>query len=300
MCFTPYGGSMLSIKNLFRLVMLVCLLLVITAALGLFFQGEGTTRFVTALDGHQVELLNRGTYANHSILRATSYMGADLTIMIIVVPLLLVSSYVSKKSSKSLMILCGGLMIAFYYSISLAFGAAFNPYFLLYTVLFAVSGFALANALGLLIKTSRSWIITQTKNVSTVIFLIIAGLSALVWLTLIIPTFFSGDYSAFIDVNTTEPTFALDIGIVFPLFMVIAYALHQKRRIGYVLTPVLLMFYALVGVMVSIQTSVQYVYQVDIPLEDLVRLVISFIVLGMVSLGLIFRFFKRHFKEVAI
>jgi len=276
--------------------MLVCLLLLMTAALGLLFQGEGTTRFVLALDGHQVELFNRGTYANHSVLRATSYMGADLTMLVVVVPLLMISSYSLRKTTKSLMIINGALMIAFYYSISLAFGAAFNPYFLLYTVLFAVSGFALANALIMLIKTSNLLMIAQTRSISTVIFLMIGGLSALIWLTLIIPAYSSGDYSAFIDVNTTEPTFTLDIGIVFPLFMTTSYLLYQRKRSGYVMTPVVLTFFALVGAMVSIQTMIQYFYQVDIPLQDLIRLVISFILLGLISLGLNIRFLQCHFE----
>jgi len=286
-----------SIKTMRRLVLLVCILLMATALAGLFFQGEGSARFVTALDGREVILYGRGAYANHSVLRATSYMGADLAMLSVVVPLLLIASACLKKFPKSILVCSGALMIAFYYSITLAFGAAFNRYFLLYTALFAVSGFSFGYSVCLLSRMPwKREKPTQSKNRGTAAFLFLAGSTALIWLSMIIPALVSGDFSEFIDVNTTEPTFALDIGIIFPLFTVCGIALLQQREFGYKFTPVLLTFYSLVGALVAVQTVVQHGYGIEIPLPQLLGLVVSFIALGAIALILNVRFMRRNVK----
>lgn len=277
------------------LVVLVCVLLLTSALTGLFWQGEGSSKIVTAIDGREVELYGRGAYANHSLLRATSYMGADWAMLLIILPLLLSASAYLTRSPKSLMVCCGALMIVFYYSISLAFGAAFNRYFLLYTALFSVAGLSFGYSVYLLSRTSwNQKNQTQSKNWGTAMFLFLAGTSALIWLSMIIPALIIGDFSEFIDVNTTEPTFALDIGIIFPLFTVCGIALLKQREFGYRFTPVLLTFYSLVGALVVVQTIVQHNYGIEIPLPKMIGLVASFIVLGVIALILNIRFMRRN------
>ncbi|NPV75959.1 MAG: hypothetical protein HPY59_06230 [Anaerolineae bacterium] len=278
-------------------VLAVCILLMTTALVGSFWQGEGSSKLVSALDGRQVELYGRGAYSNHSILRATSYIGADLAMLLVVVPLLFTTAASIKKFPKSLLVCSGALMTAFYYSISLVFGAAFNRYFLLYTALFSVTGFSFGYSVYLLGK--RSWKgenQTQSKDRGTAIFLLFAGSTALIWLGMIIPALIQGDYSEFIDVNTTEPTFALDIGVIFPLFTACGIALLKQKEFGYRFTPVLLTFYSLVGVVVIMQTTVQHIYGIKIPLPQMIGTVASFIALGIVALVLNVRFMRRSVK----
>lgn len=288
-------------KTMRLLILLVCILLMVTALVGLFWQGEGSSKIVTAIDGRDVELYGHGAYANHSLLRATSYMGADWAMLLIVVPLLLLSAAFLNRFPKSLLVCSGALMIAFYYSITQAFGAAFNHYFLLYTALFSVAGFSFGYSVYLLGKTAwKRENRTQSKNRGTAIFLFLAGASALIWLSLIIPAMISGDFSEFIDVNTTEPTFALDIGIIFPLFTVCGIALLVQREFGYRFTPVLLTFYSLVGALVTVQTIVQHSHGIEIPLPQMIGLVASFMVLGAIALILNVRFMRRNISGKAV
>ena len=284
----------MSMKTMQQLVLLVCLLLLATALAGLLWNGEGSSRTVSAIDGREVELFGFGTYAKHTIMRATTYIGADWTMLLVIVPILLVTAALLNKFPKSLLVCSGALMIAFYYSISLAFGAAFNHFFLLYTALFAVSGFSFGYSVYL---SGESLWKHETQSQSccrgTAAFLIVAGATALIWLSMIIPGMISDDFSAFIDVNTTEPTFVLDIGVVFPVFTVCGISLMKKKEFGYRFTPVLLTFYTLVGALVAVQTVVQSSYGVEIPLPQLISLVVSFIVFGTVSLILNVRFMKR-------
>ena len=284
----------MSMNTMRRLVMLVCLLLLVTALTGLLWNTEGSSRTVSAIDGRDVELFGRGTYANHTIMRATTYIGADWTMLLVIVPLLSVTATMLNKFPKSLLVCSGALMIAFYYSISLAFGAAFNHFFLLYTALFSVSGFSFGYSVYQSGKSSWKYKAqSQWRCRGTAVFLFFAGATALIWLSMIIPGTISGDYSAFIDVNTTEPTFVLDIGVVFPIFTVCGVSLIKNKTFGYRFTPVLLTFYTLVGALVAVQTVVQKSFGVDIPLPQLLSLVASFIVFGTISLVLNIRFMKR-------
>ncbi len=280
-----------STKTMRLFVLILCVLLIATALSGLLWQKEGSSKIVLALDGREIELYGRGAYANQSLLRATSYMGADLTILLIVTPLLLVSSNFLGRLPKSLFVCSGALMVAFYYSISLTFGAAFNQYFLLYTALFSVAGFTFSYSIYLLSKKSWKQENHQhNKNLGTSIFLFLAGASALIWLVMIIPALISGDYSEFIDINTTEPTFALDIGIIFPLFIACGVALLKHKELGFRFTPVLLTFYSLIGALVSVQTMVQHRHGLEIPLPQIFALVVSFIALGIIALIINIRF----------
>jgi hypothetical protein len=289
---------MSSIKRLNLLVLFVCILLVATTLIGIFWQGEDSAKIVTAIDGREVELLGRGAYANHSILRAASYIGADLTMLLIVLPLLLITNSYMRKSNKSLLVMSGVLMIVLYYSISLTFGAAINQFFLLYIVLFSLAGFTFTYAVYLSGKTLWRMDPPQGRNLGTSVFLLLAGASALIWLTMLIPAIISGDYSELIDINTTEPTFVLDIGIIFPIFTACAVALLKGREFGFRFAPTLLTFYSLVGTMVAIQTMVQQRYGIEIPLPQMIGLVVSFIVLGIIALILNIRFMKKNISSV--
>jgi hypothetical protein len=282
------------------LVFLVCALLVAAALAGLQGQGDGSAKTVTTIDGRAVEIYGRGAYANHSLLRATSYIGADWAMIVVVVPLLLITAACMTKYPKSLLVCSGVLMTACYYSISLTFGAAFNHFFLLYTALFSVAGFTFGYSVYLLGQST--W--KQDKNPLgrnrlTAAFLFLAGASALIWLSMIIPALVTGDFSEFIDINTTEPTFALDIGIIFPLFTVCGIALLKQKEFGYRFTPVLLTFYTLVGALVVAQTIVQQVNGIDIPLPQMLSLVVSFVLLATIALVLNVRFIRKNVKSMA-
>jgi len=285
---------MLTISRMRWLVVLVCGLLAAAALIGLLPPTEGPAVTATAIDGREVTLYGRGPYANHSILRATSYMGADLAILTTVVPLLLICAACLKRHPRSLLLASGGLMLALYYSISLAFGAAFNRYFLLYTVLFSVTGFTFGYSVHLSGHTSWKPVKhPRRKYWVTAVFMLVAGASALIWLSMILPALPSGDFSEFIDINTTEPTFVLDIGVIFPLFTICAISLLKHKEFGYRFTPILLTFYTLVGLLVAVQTLVQQSHGIEIPLPQMIGLVASFITLGAVALVLNVLFMKR-------
>jgi hypothetical protein len=284
------------VRILSIIILIVIALLITTSLLGLLLNQKGITESALTLDGREIKLYGQGTYSNHSLVRATTYKGADLAIILFVVPILIVTDLLKNKYPKLFLIQSGALMITLYYSISLAFGAAFNDFFLIYIALFSLSLSAFTLSIYLINKSSWSNKKSTNNNLGTSIFLFLAGGSALIWLSLIIPALITGNYSEFIDINTTEPTFILDIGLIFPLFIACGISLLKKREFGYRFTPVLLTFYTLVGLMVILQTFFQNIYDVHLTKQQFVSLIVSFAILGAASFIINVYFMKNKIQ----
>jgi len=93
-------------------------------------------------------------------------------------------------------------------------------------------------------------------------------------------------------VYTTEPTFVLDFGIILPAYLGCGIAIFKKKAIGYKLTPVLLTFIIIIGLTVIGQSIVQTSIGIVIPVKELVVLVVSFIVLGIIAVVLNIKFMR--------
>ena len=68
------------------------------------------------------------------------------------------------------------------------------------------------------------------KYAGTAIFTMISGCTALVWLMSILPTLFTDKPLDIIDISTTEPTFVIDIGLIFPTCLIGGIMLLKKSR----------------------------------------------------------------------
>jgi hypothetical protein len=184
-----------------------------------------------------------------------------------------------------------------YYSACLVFGVTFNSLFPVYIGLFSVSLFMMIYVINDLIHSDN--LIESILNVKlngTAFFLLICGLSVLVWLEFIIPAVLSGKPLSMIEIYTTEPTFVFDLSIVMPIYIISATTLFKRKVIGYKLTPILLTFITIVGLTVISQNVIQSSFGVDIPIKDLIILVLSFVLLGVIATILNFKF-DKHIKS---
>lgn len=106
--------------------------------------------------------------------------------------------------------------------------------------------------------------------------------------------FVTGQQLSIAEIYTTEPTFVLDLGIILPVYWGCGIALIKKKEIGYKLTPVLLTFIAIVGATVIGQNIFQSYLGIEIPIQQFIGLVVSFIVLGIISIILNLRFLEAE------
>lgn len=232
--------------------------------------------------GHTIELFGDGIYKYDSVSKAGGNKGTDLVMLIVALGF----AFLTRKRHEGArygFIYAGLLTGLLYYSSSLVFGITFDRLFFVYILQFSLSLFAMIFALSELFRKDRSWVLADRSMKGTAIFLIVSGSLVLMWLEFIVPALLSGQPLANIEIYTTEPTFVLDLAIIFPLYLGCGIALLKRKPMGYRLAPILLTFITIVGLTVIGQNAFQSTMGVSIPIRQLFRLVVSFIVLGFIA-----------------
>ncbi len=258
-------------------------MVLISTLAGLFYKGVETTKTFTNLFGNQVELYGKGLYGKLDNLAAGTAMGTDIAMLIVAIILLIITINIEK--GKVLEIFQAGLMVSlFYASFCNIMGHPFNRLYLIYLVWFSASLYG--SILSLIAITKENYfkesILEKDLN-GTVVFMIIGGCSVWVWMTMIIPAIISGTPD-FLTVGVTEPTFAIDLGIIFPICIAMGVCLKKKKKYAYPIVSVLLTLITCVGVCVIMQTIAQLSIGVVISIGQMIGLVGSFVILGTIAI----------------
>jgi len=266
---------------------------IVSACMGLFYSFKGTSRVVENLYGQAVTLFGDGIYANDSVFKAAATKGTDIAIIIIALALVCVILFLKDKPCAAFL-RCGLLSVILYTSFCLILGVAFNRLFLLYLAQFSCSFFAFVVSMAdLLRKKSFENSLYNKKLTGTAIFIVVAGCSVLQWLAFILPAVFSGEPMEIIDIYTTEPTFALDLAIVFPVTVYCGVSLLKKKAVAYQLAPVILTLFTGVAVCVICQTIIQTNLGIAPEFGQLLGMVVLFVILGVIASALNIRLLKR-------
>lgn len=174
-----------------------------------------------------------GIYAYNSILKVGATKGTDIVVLAISIMVILLIIFENRiKWAK--IVKSGLVCILLYASICLIMGISFNRLFTIYLIYFSSVLFSTIFNIIDVIKSEcfkEEIYLKHLKGSS--IFLIIGGCSVLVWLMFIIPTIISGTQIKIIEIYTTEPTFVLDLAIIFLTTITIGILLWKKINIIY-------------------------------------------------------------------
>lgn len=171
--------------------------------------------------------------------------GQDLISLIIGVPLLIISLiYAINGSYRGRILWMGSLGYVLHTSAAYLLGLAYNQYFLLYVVMFSLSLFTFIAGLMHMDMGSLSRQFTADLPVkSLAAFFFLAGTFLLVLrLGEIIPALIDGDlpWSIRLSEATTNVTYAIDLGVLVPLFFLTANWIWYRASHGYVMSGILL------------------------------------------------------------
>ena len=265
------------------IVILVCA--IISASVGLFWDDGGSTYFLENVNGETVELFGNGLYATESLFKTPINKGTDAIILFVVVPIFLITTLLLKKDNKKTKLLHLGLVGCFlYYSASISFGVSYNILFLVYIILFSASLFQLIISIVEIDKGKYDEeVISALPHKGLVIYLVLAGMSVFVWLIEIITSIVSRMPPSIIGMNTTEPTFVIDIGIIAPTCFLTAILVYKRKQLGYILSVVLLTINSAIGIIVLSQTIFQKMYGVIISIEEFIPYVMVFVIMSIVA-----------------
>ena len=235
------------------LIPLIILLTFIAALAGLW-PAEGTPYSLTNFRGEDVTINARGLYYWDTVSSAAQMQANDLVTLVIGLPLLAVSFWLTRRGSlRGRLLLTGTLGFILYTYITMCFGAAYNALFLIYVALFSLSLFAFVLAMmsfdletlpsHFSDKLPRGWI-------AGLLFFAAAFLS-LAWLGRIGPTILQGQ-TPILENVTSMFVQTMDLGLIVPLCILSGILLLRRRAWGYLLASVGLMKFLTMGIAVSL------------------------------------------------
>lgn len=277
-------------KPLFKVldILIVILLLIVTIIGICSFNTSHSYGFMNQY-GDNIKMWGAGIYAHDSYFKAPIFIGTDISILLFVVPLSLVTFLRTWKEQSVENYICsfGIVSLLLYYSASLAFGVTYNSLHLVYITLFGGCLFSVCMLIAKLhtigIKQEKVCNYHITKGMK--VFLIVAGISLFVaWLPDIIMSFTSGTSLELIEVYTTEITYVLDMGIISPLMFITYYLIRHEDFIGYVLLRMIFKVCMCIGIMLPIQTIFQLLAGISIPMPALITKMLVFVIMALFAI----------------
>ncbi len=232
------------------LSLLIGVLASMATAAGIVTSNGARHRTFISLRGQAITLQGGGLYANDSVSGAAQAIGQDAITLLVAVPLLLAATYLAARGSLRGRLLQSGVLWYFGYTyLLMAFGATYNPLFLVYVALYSASICALfISALSIDVGWLRAQFSPRFAR-RTIAWSILGfgALLTLLWMGRIVPALLSGTSPAGLESYSTLFVQAGDLGIVVPLAVVTGVLLLLRNPIGYLLAGMLLIKGATLG-----------------------------------------------------
>jgi hypothetical protein len=213
------------------LSVLIAFLVTITSLLGIFF---------------------KKTYSRETEAWAVQAIGQDCANLIVVIILLISTYHVAKKSLKAYLLWLGTFIYIIYAFSIYAFFIHFNFLFLAYVLIFGLSFYTpVGGLIGTDISNYSKIFLSNTKAKSVSVLLMAIGiLFVLLWLSEIIPNILSDKIpDSLIKTGLwVNPVHVLDLAFLLPAMIITSVLLWRKKMLGFLLAVPLLVFSVTMGI----------------------------------------------------
>jgi hypothetical protein len=233
-----------------------------------------------------VNMQGWGLYRNDSVFSGAAFRGTDAVTLLVCLPLLVVSFIFYRRGSlRGGLLLIGSLAYFLYNSASMALGAAFNSLLLLYILWFVASLFSFTLAFNAVdLQALAGQITTRAPWRGTGIFLLVVGtMTALLWLSELIPAMIAGQPPVVTAAYTTVITFLLDLGIIVPAVLLAGALLLKRQVMGFLIGVILLTLLVQVGMVIIGQTIFQINAGIVFNMGQVVGMIGTWIVMGALA-----------------
>jgi hypothetical protein len=278
------------------LIPLIGILTLIAAGAGLLWPKDGSPFTFTTIYGETAQMAGQGLYEHDTLFNDAAFRGTDIVTLFAVLPLLAVSFWTYHRGSlRGGFLLAGALAYLFYYGASRGLGTAYNSLFLIYIALFAATFFAFVLALTAFdLPALPERISPRLPRRGLAVFVFVAGLgTAFIWLSDAVAALLENRAPDALGTHTTVTTYTLDVGIIVPAALLAGILLLRRAPLGYLLSAVLTIMLALIGLMVIWQTIVQVNAGIVFSPGELIGKVVSWIIMGLIAIGLSISFLRN-------
>ncbi|MEE4311490.1 MAG: hypothetical protein V2J62_06430 [candidate division KSB1 bacterium] len=238
-----------------------------------------------------------GTYERETASMAAQGIGQDIVNLFFALPILIISLvFVHRNSKIAWLIFSGTLFYIMYSFVIYGFGVNFNRMFLIYCATLGLSLYAL---ILVMIKLSSmdagAWFEDKIPHRPIGIYMIVvAGLFYLLWLKDVVPAIITNttpksvsDYKLLVN-----PVHVIDMAFALPGLIISALLLLKKQSMGYILTPIFLVFIILLTIALA---GMVIVVKMQGIAEDM-SIAAIFLVMAVISSIFLYRFLK-HLKS---
>ncbi|MEW5869222.1 MAG: hypothetical protein AB1894_08110 [Chloroflexota bacterium] len=236
------------------LVPLIFVLALFAAGAGLLWTGEGQPYALTTFRGEAVTINARGLYYWDTVSTVAQMQANDLVTLALGLPLLAVSFWLAQRGSlRGGLLLTGTLGFFLYTYMSMSFGTAYNPLFLVYVALFSLSLFAfILSMMAFDLQTLPGHFGPGLPRRGIAVLCFAAGgFLLLAWLGRILPTLLPSQTPA-LENTTTLFIQSMDLGLIVPLAFLSGVLLLRRTAWGYLLASVSVMKLLTMGAAVSL------------------------------------------------
>lgn len=230
-------------KTVSFLVLCIVVLSLVTSLIGIFpSQSNGEYEF-KSIHGEKVKIYNQGIYRHNSISLVAQGKAQDIVTVLLGIPLLLISLYLSNKESlKGRLLLTGTLGYFLYTYISYVFLWMFNSLFIVYVILMSASFFSFVLTMMSFDLENLHLHFNKKLPVKFVggfqIFFAIA--LGMLWLGNIIPSSINGTVPEGLEHYTTLVIQGLDLGFIVPIAVISGVLILKRKPLGYLLSSVII------------------------------------------------------------
>ena len=228
-------------KGIAVLCLVIALAVGVTAAIGVFGRGDGTTAQGVSIRGEEFEYATTGVYAYNAERVVAEGVGWDALTLIVAVPALLACvPFVARGSLRARLVAAGVLGYFVYQYLMYAVFWALGPLFPAFIVLYPLSAAATVWIVATLdLRTLPVRFSDRFPRRSMAVFSAVMGLMLVAMWVPRIATGLSGDLAgAQLLGMPTLAVQALDLGIIVPLALATALLVWRRRPAGYLLAAV--------------------------------------------------------------
>ncbi len=279
-------------------VLMIVILALIAAGFGVFYHNDTAPFDWQTPRGDTIAMQGEGLYRYDSVSGATQMISGDLVTLIIGVPLLLISLILYRRGSlRGHLLLTGTLGYFLYTYASIAFLAAFNPFFLIYVALFSTSliSFIVIIAALPIAELPRHFSETFPRRALAIFLFGIGLFIGAMWLGMVVPPTLSGSYPAELGSYTTLVIQVLDLGVILPAAVLGGYYLLKRAPLGYLLASVV----CIKGLTLGTAVSVMGIAMLRAGIEEAsLGQVIGFVAITLIGAGMTF-LLLRSLSETA-
>jgi len=277
----------------------ILLLVLVAAATGVFYQTAGAHINFITVRGEHATYQGSGLYYYDPASVTLEGIIWDVIDLCLALPLFVVAIVLTWRGSLRGQLLLGGMLFYFFYKyMQYAVMLSFNPMFLVYVAIFAMSAVAFfLNLGGIKVSSLPAHISAHFPRWLFIVFTLVMSVALIVlWLGRIIPYTLAGRFPDELAGLTTLVTQAFDLGMVVPLLLSTAVLLWRRSVWGYFLGGISLTFGFVMCITLPAWIAVPLIQAGQLNLIEAV----PFLLLCLIGLFVAGRFFRSvQEKEIA-